>query len=376
MGRRHHSTTEPTMMIHHIREVQLRLLAVFAVLIVGMIVGYIYYEPLFEFIKAPLNAPLHYMSPAGSFTFIIQICLMVGIVAALPVAVYNVIMFIQPALKERLSRLRVYLTAASSLTLALAGASFGYFVILPLALRFFFKFQVSGLVAVISADEYLRFVVGVIVTFVLIFQLPLLMSLADHITPLPPKKLLKLEKYIIVGSIFIGVVVPFALDPTVQFLIASPIVLLYNLSIGIILLQHTAKKHRTRKLTAEDVTAKRTAPQREVSVARAPVTTPMTATARPLAAQHPHQNVVTTIREPQQPRQRVVRSMDGTVRYGRPMTSTQGAMPQRSVASRIAPRPTANRRLITDMRGASNTVRRPLSGGAVLPVQNEQKGLA
>ena len=107
MGRRHHSTTEPTMMIHHIREVQLRLLAVFAVLIVGMIVGYIYYEPLFEFIKAPLNAPLHYMSPAGSFTFIIQICLMVGIVAALPVAVYNVIMFIQPALKERLSRLRV-----------------------------------------------------------------------------------------------------------------------------------------------------------------------------------------------------------------------------------------------------------------------------
>jgi len=242
-------TKQPTMMIHHVREIQIRLLAVVGVLLVGMIVGYMFYEPLFEFIKAPLNAPLHYTSPAGSFTFIIKICLMIGIIAALPVAIYNVIMFVQPALAKQLSRARIYFTTLASLVLAAGGAAFGFLIIIPLALRFFYKFQVDGLVAIISADEYLRFVVSVIITFVLIFQLPLIISLIDHITPLPPKKLLKIEKYIIVGSVFIGVVVPFALDPTVQLLIASPIIVLYNLSIGIVVLQHAYRKRRAKTST-------------------------------------------------------------------------------------------------------------------------------
>lgn len=232
----------PTMMIHHVKEIQMRLLITVLVLIAGMVAGYFFYEPLFQFIKAPLNGPLHYTSPAGSFSFVIKICLMVGVIAALPVAVYNVIMFVQPALEKQLSKVRVYVTTLMSLVLASGGAAFAFLVIIPLALRFFYKFQVDGLIALISADDYLKFVVNVVITFVVIFQLPLIISLIDHIRPLPPMKLLKAEKYIIVGSVAIGVLVPFALDPTVQFLIASPIIVLYNLSIGVVILQHALKK--------------------------------------------------------------------------------------------------------------------------------------
>lgn len=358
MSRRHQATTHPTTMIHHIREIQLRLLAIVGVLVIGMIVGYIYYEPLFEFIKAPLNAPLHYMSPAGSFTFIIKICLMVGTVVALPVAVYNAIMFIQPALKSRLSRLRVYLTTAASLALALGGGAFGYFVILPLALRFFYKFQVDGLIAIISADEYFRFVVSVIVTFVLIFQLPLLMSLADHITPLPPKKLLKFEKYIIVGSIFIGVVVPFALDPTVQLLIASPIVILYNLSIIIVAMQHVARRRRA---------ARKVRPVQQAVVERSPV-----APTRTLVPSRIVTQPVQTVRKPVVPvaqqvsaKTPVGRSMDGTIR---PRTRTASVAPPARPRPATTVRAVPSRRLITDMR--------PTSRPSVFSQQNEQKGLA
>jgi sec-independent protein translocase protein TatC len=287
------------MMIHHVREIQLRLLAVVGVLIAGMIVGYLYYEPLFEFIKAPLSGPLHYTSPAGSFTFIIKICMMIGIIVTLPVAIYNAIMFIQPALSKRLSRARVYLTTLASLLLAAGGAAFGFFIIIPLALRFFYKFQVDGLVALISADEYLRFVVGVIITFVIIFQLPLLISLIDHIKPLPPRKLLKLEKYIIVGSVFIGVVVPFALDPTVQLLIASPIIVLYNLSIVIVVVQHGVRARRMKR--AEARARKRALPATELA---SQVPPPVAAPVPPIAPVSPM--IVSTA-----PKRRAVRSMDG-----------------------------------------------------------------
>jgi sec-independent protein translocase protein TatC len=331
-GRSDKTAEAPTMMIHHVREIQLRLLSIVGVLILGMIVGYIYYEPLFAFIKAPLNAPLHYTSPAGSFTFIIKICMMIGVIAALPIAVYNTIMFVQPALAKRLSRLRVYLTTLASLLLAGAGASFAFLIIIPLALRFFYKFQVDGLVAIISADEYLRFVVGVIITFVLIFQLPLLISLIDHITPLKPKKLLKLEKYIIVGSVFIGVVVPFALDPTVQLLIASPIIILYNLSIVIVMVQHGFRRKRTKPLPASQAVASKDETL-SVPPPRQPERPVVASQALPVASTAVPRKVTTA------------RSMDG-VRRPAPAAATAGlvgktqtARPRTIADIRPAPRP-------------------------------------
>lgn len=259
---------EPTTLIHHVKEIRMRLLVTVLVLIVGMVVGYFFYEPLFQLIKAPLNGPLHYTSPSGSFSFVIKICLMVGVITALPIAVYNVIMFVQPALKEKLSKTRIYVTTFFSLLLASAGGAFAFLIIIPMALKFFYKFQVDGLVALISADDYLRFVVNVIITFVLIFQLPLLMSLADHIKPIPPKKLLKAEKYIIIGSVAIAVVVPFALDPTVQLLIASPIIILYNISIGVIVLQHYLKRQHTHKDT---VPIRPIEPERQDAIVEEPI---------------------------------------------------------------------------------------------------------
>lgn len=329
-------TEQPTMMIHHVREIQTRLLAIAIVLITGMVVGYVFYEPLFEFIKAPLNAPLHYMSPAGSFTFIIKICLLVGVIVALPIAVYNGIMFVRPALAERLSKPRVYLTTIASLLLAGAGAAFGFLVIIPLALRFFYKFQVDGLVAIISADEYLRFVVSVIITFVVIFQLPLIISLIDHITPLPPKKLLKLEKYIIVGSVFIGVIVPFALDPTVQLLIASPIIVLYNLSIIIVAIQHAVRRRRSRRKAKEMVSRQ----EEGVSpVSRQPV---------PVLPQR--STVMAESLAEAKATPPLVKSLDGTL--GRPSASKNYSAtirPQRA-ARPLPPIPSRPRRVIADVR--------------------------
>lgn len=329
------------MMIHHVREIQMRLLSVVAVLIIGMVVGYFFYEPLFEFIKAPLHGSLHYMSPSGSFMFIIKICLMVGIVAALPVAIYNAIMFIQPALAKRLTRTRVYVTTLASLLLAAVGAGFGFLIIIPLALHFFYGFQINGLVAIISADEYLQFVMGIVITFVLLFQLPLLLCLADHIRPLPPRKLLKFEKYVLLGSVIIALVVPFANDLTVQTLVASPVVVLYNLSIGLVMLQHAIRTHREKKQQRRQrVSAQpKTSPKLQPAPVEAPKLQPrqtvaaLTTMRAPVAAQPAVQKAAS----PPVYRQRPVRSIDGTLRA------------RKSPPIRPQPR-MANVRVISDIR--------------------------
>lgn len=331
-------SAKSTTMIHHIREIQLRLLVTVLVLIAGMVVGYLFYEPLFHFIKSPLDGPLHYTSPAGSFSFIIKICLMIGVVVTLPVAVYNIIMFIQPALKERLSRTRVYVTTFLSLVFAVGGAAFAFLVIIPMALDFFFKFQVDGLEALISADDYLQFVVNVIVTFALIFQLPLIISLIDHIKPLPPKKLLKAEKFIIVGSIAIGVLVPFALDPVVQLLIASPIIILYNLSIVVVLIQQRSRRRTTAKSnnTPVETVAVPAAPTTPVVSMKPATFSEQRIIRKPQIATSKEMKPVVTSRQ----------SVSGFVVRPRSDQPVRAAVRM----DRSAARPLANSRLISDMR--------------------------
>lgn len=328
--------SQPATMLHHVKEIQLRLLATVLVLIAGMVVGYYFYEQLFQFIKSPLDGPLHYTSPAGSFSFVIKICLMVGVIAMLPVAVYNTIMFVQPALKERLSLVRVYVTTLLSLVFAIGGAAFAFFVIIPMALEFFFKFQVTGLEALISADDYLQFVINVIITFVVIFQLPLIISIIDFIRPIPPKKLLKAEKFIIIGSVAIGVLVPFALDPFIQLLIASPIILLYNLSIVVVLLQH--KVLRRKEVAAPEIVPQKETTATSVSAAGGVATLPH----RPASSQK-------MVVPRSVPAQTVSRHMDMR------RVATRARLTTAPAAPRAIPQPAVRRPargLISDMRPA------------------------
>lgn len=242
-------TSQPqsaTKLSDHIRELQKRILvSVIALMGAGVLV-YFFYEPLLNILRSPLGAPLYYTSPAGSFAFIMKICFMGGLAIAMPVLTYNLVMFVRPAFKEALSLKRVYLTAATSSLLAVLGAAFGFLFILPGTLHFFGGYQVGGLSALISADSYLSFVINIIVTFVLVFQLPLLIGFIDLIKPLTPKKLFGYEKWVILGSLIISLVVPFSYDLVTSLLVALPIIILFNLSIIVVALRHSSIRRKER----------------------------------------------------------------------------------------------------------------------------------
>lgn len=242
--RRH--SVPPTKLLDHIRELQIRLSVSAVALLIAGVGVYAFYEPLLVLLRSPLGAPLYYSSPAGSFAFVMKICFMGALAVTIPVIIYNLIMFVRPVFEKSLSLKRVYITTALSAVLALSGAAFAFVLIIPGALHFFAGFQVDGLSALISADSYLGFVTNVIITFVLMFQLPLLIAFIDHIRPLPPKTLFRMEKWVILGSLIVSALVPFALDITTSLLIALPIIGLYNLSIIIVAIQHAHEKRLAR----------------------------------------------------------------------------------------------------------------------------------
>jgi len=215
----------------HIHELRRRLTWPALILVIGGFVGYAFHNDIIQFLQAPLHQTLYYNTPAGGFNFIMKVCFILGITLAIPVLIYNVISFIEPAVEKKITRRIITMVTALSLTLGVAGAAFAYFVVLPVSLKFFGNVDIAGVKPLIAADDYLNFALTCIVSFILLFQIPLLVLFINHIKPMSPRKLLKYEKYVIVGSLAIALVLPFTYDPLTQFLIALPIIVLYNLSV-------------------------------------------------------------------------------------------------------------------------------------------------
>lgn len=220
--------------LSHVHELRRRLAWSALVVICGGLIGFLLRRSLVRFLVRPLHQQLFYSAPSGGFEFVMRISVSVGLVLALPVLIYNIIRFIEPAFekhKNSLSRKKVLLIIGASVILAASGIAFAFIWVLPMSFHFFSEFNIGPIRPLISTSEYLGFVLGSLVTFALIFQLPLLLLSINSISRFPPGSLTKYRRHVIVGSLAIALVLPFTYDPITQFIVAIPIVCLYELSV-------------------------------------------------------------------------------------------------------------------------------------------------
>jgi sec-independent protein translocase protein TatC len=305
----------------HVVELRARLkwFALFFTLGAGL--GYALHDQFIELLKRPLHEKLYYTSPAGGFNFVMKICVVFGLVFALPALVYNVISFIRPAFTKELKKSTVRLVSLLSLVLALGGAVFAFYVVVPGSLRFFAHFT-EGVQPLLSATDYLSFIVKFVKSFMVIFQAPLIILFIDRIKPLTPGKLLSLERYVIVGSLAAALILPFTYDPVTQFLIAIPIIALYNLSIVFVAISHARRKRQAR--SARQVTPP--VVHRQPATPRPqPVRVPRPVAAQPTMSPVHRRPAVAQARQQQRPAVRPQRKVmdimprDRPVQYTSPM---------------------------------------------------------
>lgn len=231
------SKTEQTVR-DHLRELRSRLV-VCVLVYIAIGVGLLFvYEPILKVLSSSLGSELYYSNPAGGFSFIMRICSTGALIFTIPVIVFNLIKFTKPACEKILTNKRIALVSIFSTALAALGAAFAFYIILPETINFFGGFQVGGLSALINADQYLGFITSMIAVFAIIFQVPLVMLLIDNIKNIPPKNMLKMEKWVIVISIVVAIITPFNYDILSSLVVAVPIIGLYNLSILIVILNH------------------------------------------------------------------------------------------------------------------------------------------
>ena len=316
------TSTLPTFM-DHVREAQGRLfMIVLAFLAVGG-AAFPFFDKIVNVIVAPLgrDQELVYLTPSGAFGFMIQVCIYVGIIGALPVIIYQLYRFIMPAV-EKVNMRRALGFTLASFFLAIVGIVFAYSVILPAALYFLTSFDLYHINPMLTIDSYFSFVMTYLLAGALLFQLPLVMLMIDQIRPLKPSKLMKHQDKMLVGSFIVAAVISPTPDALNQSLLASPLVVMYQIGIIIIWAKHRKEAKRARSRTA--VCAEVVAPPA------------LPAPTAPAAAPHA---VSSTVKQPALAATRAtIRSVDGFVAY-------QPAPPHHRAMSQVAaPRQTQKTR--------------------------------
>jgi sec-independent protein translocase protein TatC len=162
------------------------------------------------------------------FTTTITVTLYFALIISLPIILFELYGFILPALAPRERKVAVPLLTAVPFLFAI-GVLFGYFVVLPAAVRFFVNFNSSEFNVLVQASQFYGFAATVLLAMGLIFQIPVLILGATRLGIVTPQQLRKHRRYALVACAALAAFLPG--DVITLVLETVPLYLLYEASI-------------------------------------------------------------------------------------------------------------------------------------------------
>lgn len=239
-------------MMDHIAELRTRFFVVAVVFIASSALAYVFRDQLIQLLLSPLGEQkLIYLNPAGGFNFIFLISIYTGLAFITPLLIQQLYSFVKPALPKAAQKYSGVIFL-SSLILLIAGIVFGYIFAIPGALHFLYSFASDYVVASLTADSYLNFMIAYTVGLGLVFQLPLLLLLIHWIRPMTPGGLFKSERWVIVLAFVAAALITPTPDPLNQTIIALPIITIYQLGVVAVLMS-IRKSRRSHKQTTQPI---------------------------------------------------------------------------------------------------------------------------
>jgi sec-independent protein translocase protein TatC len=230
-------------LVDHFIELRTRVTRAAAAIVVGMIVGYLIWHPVYRFLQHPYctvpvkkrvtipgtgDCPTFYAHPLDGFGIRLKVSAIVGILIAAPVWLYQLWAFVTPGLKRNERRWALTFVSAS-LALFAAGVTAAY-LMLPKALDFLLGAAGSGTFALLDISQYLGFVTRFMVLFGLSFEFPLIIVILNLAHMVRHERLWSWRRMeIFLVTVFAAVVTP-STDPYTMLALASPLWILYEVA--------------------------------------------------------------------------------------------------------------------------------------------------
>lgn len=172
------------------------------------------------------------LSPYGIILLYMQTVIIGGMIISMPSTLFFLWKFVAPGLLRKERRYVSRIVFFTSLCF-FAGVGFAYFILLPTALAFFSAFGTDTIDLNVAIDQYVTFVLMMLLGAGLVFELPMAAYFLSKMGMLTPAFMRRYRKHAIVAILIIAAIITPTPDIVTQVLLAAPLMLLYELSIFI-----------------------------------------------------------------------------------------------------------------------------------------------
>src|SRR5260221_3508351 len=242
--------------MQHLGELRSRLMVACFGIVITTTIAFFFPKAIILLREAPahLGKPLQIISPTEGFTTYMRVSLFTGIALAMPIILYEIYAYIDPALRP--TERKFLLTLGPFVLLLFAGGmAFCYFLLLPNAINFLFTFGSEIFEPAPRASEYISFVTTFILGLGLVFEMPVIIFAVTTIGLVKRSWLAKQRRYVVLLVFVLGAIITPTPDPFNQTLVAVPMYLPFELGLLLSLISERARRRSAARSVANPPTA-------------------------------------------------------------------------------------------------------------------------
>ena len=231
-------------LMEHLDELRKRIVHSALFLAAGFIVAWIFKDWLLNLLQRPLlkiGKNLVFTHPMDALNLYLQVALLAGAIIASPFILFQVWLFIAPGLYQKERRFVVPFMLAT-VGLFLAGASFGYFYVLPGAMEILIIKMGHNFTPMITIEDYSSFFLSIILGLGISFEMPILIFFLAMFGIVSPAFLWKNIRYAILGVFIVAAIICPSPDPWTMCIYAIPMLALYLIGIAVAWWVHPSRR--------------------------------------------------------------------------------------------------------------------------------------
>lgn len=214
-------------LMEHLEELRSRLLASVIAVVICIIACFAVVNRIVALLEVPAQGVTFLQLAPGEYFFVsVKVAAYSGLLLATPFLLYQIARFVLPGLSVKERKLLGPVVLGSSF-LFVAGLVFAYYLLIPAALNFFIRYGEGVVDQAWSIDRYFEFVLLLLFSTGLAFQVPILQALLGALGLVTAEQMFKGWRYVVLGAVVAGAILTPSTDPLTQSLLAGAVTFLY-----------------------------------------------------------------------------------------------------------------------------------------------------